>query len=252
MDLVARARTIPAQAEIDGQLAGHLPVVLEVQRPGILSPLGILYRVDLPAVGKTEQEAGIVHTHAGAARERQPLKQLIAGLLVAEAVDALRAARIPVGPHFLSELGAGLVGVAAADVGQVEHDVQLVIPVVIRVGRTQVEAQAPEIPRAQTAQAREARRIGCRSGESQFLHAIELQAAGLRAEVDDRAERMQAKLRDAQEQKVPLMVVVGDRDQEARAVSPRVRSGDASQGVPLDDFVTDLAARVARRELWPR
>ncbi|HEX2141730.1 MAG TPA: threonine--tRNA ligase [Candidatus Limnocylindria bacterium] len=78
-----------------------------------------------------------------------------------------------------------------------------------------------------------------------------LAAAGLRAEVDDRSERMQAKLRDAQEQKMPVMVVVGDRDQEAGAVSPRLRTGESSQGVALDDFVADLVGRVERRELWP-
>ncbi len=78
-----------------------------------------------------------------------------------------------------------------------------------------------------------------------------LTAAGLRAEVDDRSERMQAKLRDAQEQKIPVMLVVGDRDQEARAVSPRLRTGQSSQGVPLDEFVIRLSGRVAARELWP-
>jgi threonyl-tRNA synthetase len=78
-----------------------------------------------------------------------------------------------------------------------------------------------------------------------------LTGAGLRADVDDRSERMQAKLREAQEAKVPVMVVVGDRDQEAGAVSPRLRTGEASQGVPLDELVTDLAARAAARELWP-
>jgi threonyl-tRNA synthetase len=78
-----------------------------------------------------------------------------------------------------------------------------------------------------------------------------LAGAGLRAEVDDRSERMQAKLRDAQEQKVPVMVVVGDRDQEAGAVSPRLRTGESSQGVPLDEFVTELRGRAERRELWP-
>jgi len=75
--------------------------------------------------------------------------------------------------------------------------------------------------------------------------------AGLRAEVDDRSERMQLKLRDAQEQKMPVMVVVGDRDAEAGAVSPRLRTGESSQGVPLDEFVADLVARNAARELWP-
>jgi threonyl-tRNA synthetase len=78
-----------------------------------------------------------------------------------------------------------------------------------------------------------------------------LAAAGLRAEIDDRSERMQAKVRDAQEQKMPVMLVVGDRDEEAGAVSPRLRTGESSQGVPLDEFVADLAGRVQRRELWP-
>jgi threonyl-tRNA synthetase len=78
-----------------------------------------------------------------------------------------------------------------------------------------------------------------------------LAAADIRAEVDDRSERMQAKVRDAQEQHIPVMLVVGDRDQEARAVSPRLRTGEASQGVPLDEFVVDLRGRIERRELWP-
>jgi threonyl-tRNA synthetase len=78
-----------------------------------------------------------------------------------------------------------------------------------------------------------------------------LTAAGLRSEIDDRSERMQAKVRDAQEQKIPVMLVVGDRDQEAGAVSPRLRTGESSQGVPLDEFVADLAARADRRERWP-
>jgi threonyl-tRNA synthetase len=78
-----------------------------------------------------------------------------------------------------------------------------------------------------------------------------LNAAGIRAEVDDRAERMQAKVRDAQQQQVPVMLVVGDRDQEARAVSPRLRTGDKREGVPLEEFVADLASRIAARELWP-
>ncbi len=62
---------------------------------------------------------------------------------------------------------------------------------------------------------------------------------------------MQAKLRDAQEQKVPVMVVVGDRDAEAGAVSPRLRTGESSQGVPIDDFVAELQRRIEGRELWP-
>jgi threonyl-tRNA synthetase len=81
----------------------------------------------------------------------------------------------------------------------------------------------------------------------------ELTAAGLRAEVDDRSERMQAKVREAQEQKVPVMLVVGDRDQEAGAVSWRLRTGEKApaEGQPLGEFVADLRRRVEARELWP-
>jgi threonyl-tRNA synthetase len=80
-----------------------------------------------------------------------------------------------------------------------------------------------------------------------------LLAAGLRAEVDDRSERMQAKLRDAQEQKIPVMVVLGDRDQEAGNVSWRLRTGEkaSQEGQPIGEFVAELRARVDARELWP-
>lgn len=81
---------------------------------------------------------------------------------------------------------------------------------------------------------------------------IALVGAGLRAAVDDRSERMQLKLRDAQEQRIPLMVVVGDRDAEAGAVSPRLRGrSKGEESVPLDEFVADLATRAASRDLWP-
>jgi threonyl-tRNA synthetase len=81
----------------------------------------------------------------------------------------------------------------------------------------------------------------------------ELTDAGLRSEVDDRSERMQSKVRDAQEQKIPVMLVVGDRDQEAGAVSWRLRTGEKApdEGQPLGEFVADLRRRVESRELWP-
>ena len=78
-----------------------------------------------------------------------------------------------------------------------------------------------------------------------------LAEAGIRVEIDARSERMQNKLREAQEQKMPVMLVLGDRDAEAGAVSPRLRTGESSQGVPIDEFITDLTARIASRELWP-
>jgi threonyl-tRNA synthetase len=67
-----------------------------------------------------------------------------------------------------------------------------------------------------------------------------LRGAGLRAEVDERPESTGRKVRDAELRKVPYMLVVGDREMEARAVGLREhRKGDAG-AVPLDDFVERL------------
>jgi len=54
--------------------------------------------------------------------------------------------------------------------------------------------------------------------------AQELKQAGMRVDVDDRGERMNAKIRDAQNQKIPYMLVVGDREAEQGAVAVRLRS----------------------------
>jgi len=64
-----------------------------------------------------------------------------------------------------------------------------------------------------------------------------LQAAGMRAEVDASGERMQAKIRAAQLQKMPYMLVVGDREQAAGAVAVRLRSGEDLKARPLGEFI---------------
>jgi threonyl-tRNA synthetase len=64
-----------------------------------------------------------------------------------------------------------------------------------------------------------------------------LKALDFRVEVDQRNERMQAKIRDAQLQKVPFMLVVGDKEAEAGAVSVRRRTGEDLKAKPLDEFV---------------
>jgi threonyl-tRNA synthetase len=74
-----------------------------------------------------------------------------------------------------------------------------------------------------------------------------LKAAGLRPEVDDSGGRMQAKVRDAQLAKVPYTLVLGDRDEQAEAVSVRLLDGSERRGVPLQEFVNHLQAEVAGR-----
>jgi threonyl-tRNA synthetase len=67
--------------------------------------------------------------------------------------------------------------------------------------------------------------------------AQELKQAGMRVEVDDRGERMNAKIRDAQNQKIPYMLVVGDREAEQGAVAVRLRSEENLGAMPVADFL---------------
>jgi threonyl-tRNA synthetase len=67
--------------------------------------------------------------------------------------------------------------------------------------------------------------------------AARLKQDGFRVEVDERSERMQAKIRAAQLQKVPFMLVVGDKEAEDGAVSVRRRSGEDLKSKPLDEFI---------------
>ena len=68
-----------------------------------------------------------------------------------------------------------------------------------------------------------------------------LAEADVRAEVDGRNERVNAKIRDAQLQKTPYMLVVGDREANAGAAAVRLRSGENLGALPLDDVVARIA-----------
>jgi threonyl-tRNA synthetase len=77
--------------------------------------------------------------------------------------------------------------------------------------------------------------------------AARLREHGIRVEVDDSADRMQKKIRNAQRQKVPFMLLAGDDDVAAGAVSFRYRSGEQKNGVPVDDAVAEIVRAVADR-----
>jgi len=66
--------------------------------------------------------------------------------------------------------------------------------------------------------------------------AAHLQSAGLRVDVDEGNERMQAKIRNGQRQKIPYLLVIGDREVEARSASVRVRGGDDLGAMPADEI----------------
>ncbi len=77
--------------------------------------------------------------------------------------------------------------------------------------------------------------------------ATRLRRQGVRVEVDESDDRMQKKIRTAQRAKVPFMLLAGDDDVAAGAVSFRYRSGEQKNGVPIADAVTEIVDAVERR-----
>src|SRR5215471_11022696 len=67
-----------------------------------------------------------------------------------------------------------------------------------------------------------------------------LKSAGVRAEVDIRSERMNAKVRDAQLMKIPYMLVVGDKEEQSQSVSVRLRTNENLGATPLDTFLVRI------------
>jgi threonyl-tRNA synthetase len=82
-----------------------------------------------------------------------------------------------------------------------------------------------------------------------YLHdvAARLRLQGIRMEVDDSDDRMQKKIRTAQKQKVPFMLIAGEADASSNAVSFRYRDGEQRNGIPVDQAVDEIAGFVARR-----
>lgn len=76
-----------------------------------------------------------------------------------------------------------------------------------------------------------------------------LTAAGFRAEIDDRNEKVNFKIREAQLQKIPYMLVVGDREAQAGQVSVRNRKHGDKGVVALEDFITKTADIIKNRSL---
>jgi threonyl-tRNA synthetase len=77
--------------------------------------------------------------------------------------------------------------------------------------------------------------------------AARLREQGIRVEVDASDDRMQKKIRNAQRQKVPFMLLAGEDDLAKSAVSFRFRDGSQRNGVPVDDAIAEIVSAVARR-----
>ena len=76
----------------------------------------------------------------------------------------------------------------------------------------------------------------------------EMKASGIRAELDDSDDRMQKKVRNAQMQKIPYMVIAGEEDMKAGAVSFRYRNGEQKNGIPVAEAIAEIKATIAARE----
>jgi threonyl-tRNA synthetase len=74
-----------------------------------------------------------------------------------------------------------------------------------------------------------------------------LREQGIRVEVDASDDRMQKKIRSAQRQKVPYMLIAGDEDIAADAVSFRYRDGSQKNSVPIEAAVNEIVAAVRER-----
>lgn len=75
----------------------------------------------------------------------------------------------------------------------------------------------------------------------------QFKTAGVRVELDARSEKMQAKIRTAQTNKVPYMVIVGDQEVENKQISVRKKSGENLNNLSIDDFLKDLKLEIANR-----
>ena len=74
-----------------------------------------------------------------------------------------------------------------------------------------------------------------------------LKAKGVRAEVDLSDDRMQKKIRNAQAEKIPFMLIAGEEDQKAGAVSFRYRSGEQKNGIAIEEAINVIVETIAKR-----
>ncbi|MDQ1300647.1 MAG: threonyl-tRNA synthetase, partial [Chloroflexota bacterium] len=91
--------------------------------------------------------------------------------------------------------------------------------------------------------------IADRHIEAAHQVAQQLKAAGLRIEIDDSSERMNAKIRNAQLQKIPYMLVIGDREAAEGTVNIRLRTGEQRGTLPVSEFLAYMQDAVSNKAL---
>jgi threonyl-tRNA synthetase len=76
-----------------------------------------------------------------------------------------------------------------------------------------------------------------------------LKQEGIRAYLDDSDDRMNAKIRNAQNEKIPYMLILGAKEEEASEVSLRLRTGKQTGGIPFEDFLAMVKEKIKGKEL---
>jgi len=78
---------------------------------------------------------------------------------------------------------------------------------------------------------------------------IKLEKAGIRTEVDDRAESLNKKVRDAQIGNIPLILTIGDKEKKSGTLSVRTLDGNVRFGVPHEEFLEKVLSNIRERKL---
>ena len=76
-----------------------------------------------------------------------------------------------------------------------------------------------------------------------------LKLSGIRAEIDKSDSRMNAKIRNAQKEKIPYMIILGEKEVESNSVSLRLRTGEQINGIPVDKFISDTLEKIENKVL---
>ncbi len=76
-----------------------------------------------------------------------------------------------------------------------------------------------------------------------------LKLSGIRAEIDKSDSRMNAKIRNAQKEKIPYMIILGEKEVESNSVSLRLRTGEQINGIPIDKFISDTLLKIENKDL---
>lgn len=97
----------------------------------------------------------------------------------------------------------------------------------------------------------QAKLIPITDAQHEFANKVmqELKDAGIRVEIDDRSEKMQAKIRDAQMQKIPYMLVIGGREAEAGTIAVRQRDGQDLGAIPVSEFILKIKEQITNKSL---